>query len=66
MSAAWRDPASRADLLLRGGRLIDPANDRDGIADVAIRYGRVIAIGAAAQELAPKHQIDVCEARIAP
>jgi hypothetical protein len=41
MSAAWRDPATRrADLLLRGGRLIDPASNRDGVADVAIRNGR--------------------------
>jgi predicted amidohydrolase len=56
MSAAWRDLATpRADLRLRGGRLIDPANNRDGIADVAIRNGRVIAIGNAAQKLAPQH-----------
>jgi predicted amidohydrolase len=49
MSTAWRDPATRADLLLRSGRLIDPANNRDEIADVAIRNGRAIAIGTAAQ-----------------
>ena len=60
MNAAWRDPANpAADLLLRGGRVIDPANDHDGIADVAIRNGRVVAVGAAAQDLAAKRQIDV-------
>jgi predicted amidohydrolase len=59
MSAAWRDLATRrADVRLRGGRLIDPANNRDGIADAAIRNGRVIAIGTAAQELAPRRTID--------
>jgi dihydroorotase len=67
MSAAWRDLATRrADLLLRGGRLIDPANNRDGIADVAIRNGRVIAIGTAAQELAPRRMIDVSGAIVTP
>src|SRR5262249_14179224 len=60
MSAAWRDPATlAADLLLRGGRVIDPANDKDGIADVAIRNGRIVAVGAAAQDVVPKRQIDV-------
>src|SRR5690606_1240130 len=28
-------------LLLRGGRVIDPAADRDGIADVLVRDGRI-------------------------
>src|SRR5260370_35227880 len=60
MSAAWRDPAtSAADLLLRGGRVIDPANDQDGIADVAIRNGRVVAVGAPPPDVVPKRQIDV-------
>lgn len=34
------------DLILRGGRVIDPAHGRDGVADVAIRDGRVAAVGA--------------------
>jgi len=54
------------DLLLRGGRVIDPANDHDAIADVAIRNGRVVAIGAGAQELAAKRQIDVRGAIVTP
>jgi dihydroorotase len=32
------------DLLLRGGRLIDPRNNRDGLFDVAIKAGRIAAI----------------------
>lgn len=35
------------DLVLSGGRVIDPANKLDGIADVAIRNGRVAAVAAA-------------------
>jgi dihydroorotase len=36
----------RFDLLIRGGTLIDPATDRDGTFDVAIRRGRVAAVEA--------------------
>jgi dihydroorotase len=32
------------DLLLRGGRVIDPATGRDGIADIGITSGRIAAI----------------------
>ena len=37
--------AAGADLLLTGGRVIDPANGLDGIADVAITGGRISAVG---------------------
>ena len=33
------------DLLLRGGRVIDPASGRDETADVAIADGRILAVG---------------------
>ena len=33
-----------ADLVLRGGRVIDPESGRDELADVGISYGRVVAI----------------------
>ena len=33
------------DLLLRGGRVIDPASGRDEAADVAIADGRILAVG---------------------
>ena len=33
------------DVILRGGRVIDPAQDLDGIMDVAIRDGRIAALG---------------------
>ncbi len=35
---------SKVDVLLKGGRVIDPAAGRDGIADVAIRNGIVVAV----------------------
>ena len=33
------------DLMLRGGRVIDPASGRDGVADVAFADGKVAAVG---------------------
>ena len=33
------------DLLLRGGRVIDPAQGLDGVLDVAVRGGRIAAVG---------------------
>jgi dihydroorotase len=35
------------DLVIRGGRVIDPAQGLDGVLDVAVRDGRVAAVGAA-------------------
>lgn len=38
-------PAKAFDLILRGGRVIDPAARRNGPADVAVSGGRVAAVG---------------------
>ncbi|MEW6749540.1 MAG: dihydroorotase [Candidatus Latescibacterota bacterium] len=40
------------DLLVRGGRLVDPARGIDAVQDVLIRRGRVAALGAALQAAA--------------
>jgi dihydroorotase len=50
---------SRFDLLLRGGRVIDPASDRDEVADVAIAGGRIAAIGPGLPADAAQQVIDV-------
>ena len=34
----------RLDLLLKGGHVIDPANDVDGVRDVGIRDGKIAAV----------------------
>jgi dihydroorotase len=34
------------DLILKGGRVIDPANGRDGVADIGFGDGKVAAVGA--------------------
>ncbi|UCH26032.1 MAG: amidohydrolase/deacetylase family metallohydrolase [Trueperaceae bacterium] len=49
---------ANVDLLLRGGHVIDPANHRNGVMDVAIRDGRVAKV---APELDPTQAIRVVE-----
>ena len=46
--------AAVSSLLLKGGRVIDPANGRDETADVLLVDGRVTAVGADALGQAPE------------
>ena len=39
-------PAAKYDLIVKGGRVIDPASKLDAIRDVAIAQGRIAAIEA--------------------
>lgn len=61
--SAW--PARQAgaatfDLLIAGGRVIDPASAHDGVADVAIRDGRIVRV---APGIAPSSARAVIDAR---
>lgn len=40
------DPATRYDLVIKGGRVLDPGQGLDGVMDLAITGGRVSAIRA--------------------
>ena len=41
-----RIPATKYDLILKGGRVIDPSNKIDAVRDVAIAGGRIVAVKA--------------------
>lgn len=56
----------RIELLLRGGRVIDPAAGRDGIADVAIAGGRILAVEPAIPAEAAAEVIDVTGKLVLP
>lgn len=45
-------------ILIRGGRLIDPATERDEVGDVAIADGRVVALGNEATDFSPERTLD--------
>ena len=52
-------------LLIRGGRVIDPASGRDELADVAIASGRIVGIGRAG-DFEPERVIDASGLVVAP
>src|SRR5262245_37195866 len=47
------------DLLIRGGRVIDPAQGIDGLFDVAVQEGRIAAVQASISSDSAKHVVDV-------
>lgn len=53
------------DLVLKGGHVIDPANGRDGIMDVAIGDGRVARVGPGIDDPAD-HTLDVAGLYVTP
>src|SRR3712207_1315091 len=60
------DPSPKIDLLLRGGHVIDPANHRDGIADVAITDGRIVRTAPGIDPATARHVIDVSGLLVTP
>lgn len=55
-----------ASILIRNGRVIDPANQLDGIASVLIRDGKIEAIGDAANHIAVDEIIDASGLIVCP
>src|SRR6476619_8051929 len=53
-------------ILIKNGRVIDPATNRDEVADVAIAAGRIIGIGTAPAGFAPSRVIDASGCIVAP
>ncbi|HYF20049.1 MAG TPA: dihydroorotase, partial [Ramlibacter sp.] len=53
-------------ILIRNGRVIDPATNRDEIADVAIAAGRIAAIGSAPADFQPQATVDARGCIVAP
>lgn len=54
------------DMLLRGGRVLDPASSHDGPADVAVRSGAVAAIGQGLPADAAAEVVDVTGSLVTP
>ncbi|TSE29662.1 dihydroorotase [Tepidimonas charontis] len=53
-------------ILIRGGRVIDPASGTDRLADVVIAAGRIIGIGAMPADFAPNRVIDASGCWVLP
>jgi dihydroorotase len=56
----------RYDLLLKGGRVIDPKNDRDAVMDVAVNNGRVAVVAEAIPEEQAVRTLDVAGRIVTP
>src|SRR6185369_11334628 len=63
-SAAAGDPAY--DLLIRRGRVIDPASNRDAVLDVAISAGRIAKIAPSIDPARAKIVVDATGLTVAP
>ena len=48
----------QADILVRAGRVIDPANGRDGVADVLVRSGKIAQVGSDIRNADGTREID--------
>ncbi|MFO1353117.1 MAG: dihydroorotase, partial [Gammaproteobacteria bacterium] len=53
-------------LLIRGGRLIDPGNGIDGVRDLAIAEGRIVAVGQPPAGFTPERVIDARSQIVCP
>jgi dihydroorotase len=53
-------------ILIRNGRVVDPATGRDEAADVAVAAGRLVAIGRAPADFSPERTIDAAGCVVAP
>ena len=53
-------------ILIRNGRLVDPASGRDQVGDVAIAAGRVVGIGRVSADFHPERSIDATGLVVAP
>jgi dihydroorotase len=53
-------------ILVRGGRVLDPASGRDEVADLAIAAGRIVSIGPAHADFEPDRRIEAAGCIVAP
>ena len=56
----------RLDLLLKGGRVIDPANDVDAVRDVGIRDGKIACVAEAVPAERAEYVVDVSGLLVTP
>ena len=53
-------------ILVKGGRLVDPASGHDRVGDLAIAAGRIVAIGAISADFQPERRIDASGLVVSP
>lgn len=53
-------------VLIKNGRIVDPASGKDETGDIAIAAGRIVAIGRVAADFAPNRTLDAAGLVVAP
>ena len=53
-------------ILIKNGRVMDPASGRDGLADIAIAAGQIVAIGEIPADFSAHRVIDASGCLVAP
>ena len=53
-------------LLIQGGRLVDPSSNHNAMADIAVRDGKILAIGSAPKDFNPDTTIDATGCVVCP
>lgn len=53
-------------ILIKGGRVVDPASGFDQVCDVAVAAGRIVSIGDAGSDFQPNKTIDATNCVVAP
>jgi len=53
-------------ILIKNGRVIDPASNRDAVGDVAVAAGRIVGLGQVSSEFEPDRVIDATGLVVAP
>ena len=53
-------------ILIRGGRLVDPASGHDAVGDLAVAAGRIVGVGQVRREFEPNRLIDASGLIVAP
>jgi dihydroorotase len=53
-------------ILIQGGRVIDPASQMDTLADVALSHGRILSLGAVPADFTPDQTVDAAGCIVAP
>ncbi|HOT23454.1 MAG TPA: dihydroorotase [Thermoleophilia bacterium] len=66
MDRTWHKPLPAADLLLRGGRVVDPRSGIDAVQDVLVKRGRIAETGAAITAPKGAREVDVTGMLVLP
>lgn len=64
--SGYADAQEQVDVIIRGGRVVDPATNTDAVMDIAVKDGRIVARGNLAGSHSAEREIDASGLVVAP